>query len=66
MKKRSIRSFQSWKQAEEQELEAIRKTSPEERMEILNALIELQKELPKSESFSLVEEVPVIYRIKNK
>jgi hypothetical protein len=66
MKKRSIRSFQSWKQAEEQELEAIRKTSPEERMEILNALIELQKELPKSESFSLVEEVPVIYRNKNK
>lgn len=65
MKKRSVHSFQSRKEAEEQELEKIRKTSPEERMRILNELIELQRELPKSESSKLVEEIPVIYRTKN-
>lgn len=62
MKKRSIYSFKTWEQAEEQELKTIRKTSPEERMAILNELIELQKELPKSEDLPMVEEAPVIYR----
>lgn len=66
MKKRSIYSFKTWEQAEEQELKTIRKTSPEERMVILNELIELQKELSKGEILPMVEEVPVIYRSKNK
>lgn len=66
MKKRSIYSFKTWEQAEEQELKTIRETSPEERMVILNELIEFQNELPKGEILPMVEKVPVIYRSKIK
>jgi hypothetical protein len=65
MKKRTMKSFKSWDDAQKDELETIRKTSGEERLKILEQLIMLQEELPKQNIYSDNNNIPVIFRRKN-
>jgi hypothetical protein len=46
MGKRWMKSFTSWEEAEQNELEMLRNTSPEQRLEILIDLILLHERLP--------------------
>lgn len=56
MKKRTVKAFKSWEEAEADELASARATTPEERMKILYDLIELYDQLPRA-----VEEEEVGY-----
>ena len=55
MRKRSIKSFRTWEEAEQDDLEERRKTTPEERIEILFELIALSEHLPKQPTEEDVE-----------
>jgi hypothetical protein len=64
MGKRWMKSFNSWEEAEQNELELLRNTTPEQRLEILNDLILHHEELPMQRKDVELEQIPVIYRIK--
>ena len=49
MKKRTLKSFGSWEEVEQDELIEARKSSPEERMQTLYDLMEMYSQLPQQD-----------------
>lgn len=59
-----MQSFKSWEEAENHDLEEMRKTTPEERLKILYDLISLQEKLPIKQKEQGEDAIPTIHRNK--
>lgn len=64
MGRRTIKSFNSWEEAEMDDLEERRKTTPEQRIDILLELIALAEQLPKQQMEEEDTTVNVLVRSK--
>lgn len=65
MKKRTIKSFDSWEEVQNDELQEARKSTPQERMQTLYDLMELYSQLPQQDKKKHTQDPYIIRRKKS-